>query len=165
MTIASQPRYACANVTIELTEVPERMPRSIFIARLLRMLLALSAVLLPAGMQAAPDAGSVASGTWGGEHIVLEVSEKGAEVELDCAHGEVTQHITLGKHGDFDVAGTFSPEHGGPVRRDENPRPAPARYFGRVEGDTMNLTVTVGKEKVGDFTLTRGSRPNVTKCR
>src|ERR1700716_3009485 len=79
--------------------------------RFLIVLLALSTVLLPAGIQAAPDAGSVASGTWGGEHIVLEVSEKGADVELDCAHGEVTQHITLGKHGDFDVAGTFTPEH------------------------------------------------------
>jgi len=118
-------------------------------------------------MRAAPDASSVATGAWGGQHITLEVSEKGAEVELDCAHGEVTQPITLDGHGDFDVAGTFSPEHGGPVRRDENTEPASARYLGHVEGDTMRLTVTVGKEKekVGDFTLTRGARPNITKCR
>ena len=143
------------------------MTRSTLIKRSMIAVFALSGVLLQAGTRAAPDASAVATGAWGGEHIVLEVSEKGAEVELDCAHGEVTQHITLGKHGDFDVAGTFSPEHGGPVRRDENPQPAPARYFGRVEGDTMSLTVTLGKEKekVGDFTLTRGSRPNLTKCR
>ena len=143
------------------------MTRSTLIKRSMIAVFALSGVLLQAGTRAAPDASAVATGAWGGEHIVLEVSEKGAEVELDCAHGEVTQHITLGKHGDFDVAGTFSPEHGGPVRRDENPQPAPARYFGRVEGDTMSLTVILGKEKekVGDFTLTRGSRPNLTKCR
>jgi hypothetical protein len=53
------------------------------------------------------------------------------------------------------------------VRQDENPQAASARYFGRVEGDTMTLTVTAGKEKekVGDYTLTRGSRSNLTKCR
>ena len=165
MIIASHLRHACANMGKGLTQMPESMTRLTLIQRSLIVLLALSTVLPPAGMQAAPDAGSVATGAWGGEHIVLEVSEKGAEVELDCAHGEVTQHISLGRHGDFDVAGTFTPEHGGPVRRDENPQPASARYFGRVEGDTMSLTVTLGKEKVGDFTLTRGGRPNLTKCR
>jgi len=147
------------------------MPKEITCSMLIRhspiVLWALSVLLLPAGMQAAPAAGSVATGVWGGQHIVLEVSEKGAEVDMDCAHGEVTQPITIDAHGDFDVAGTFSPEHGGPVRRDENTEPASARYSGHVEGDTMRVTVTVGKEKekVGDFTLTRGARPNITKCR
>jgi len=47
-----------------------------------------------------------------------KASEKGAEVEFDCAHGQMTQRTTLDRHGDFDVAGTFTPEHGGPVRRD-----------------------------------------------
>jgi hypothetical protein len=133
--------------------------------RMLGLALALSCVLFPAGLQAAPDAGSVSTGTWAGDHIVLEVSEKGAEVELDCAHGQVTQPMTIGKHGDFDVAGTFTPEHGGPVSRDENRQPAAARYFGRVEGDTLALTVTIDKEKVGDFTLSRGAQSHLTKCR
>jgi hypothetical protein len=146
------------------------MTRSTLIKSPLVVRLTLSTVLvvfLPAGMQAAPGARSVATGAWAGQHITLEVSEKGAEVELDCAHGEVTQQMTLDGHGDFDVAGTFSPEHGGPVRRDENTQPTSARYSGHVEGDTMSLTVAFGKEKekVGDFTLTRGARPNLTKCR
>ena len=104
-------------------------------------------------------------GGMGREHIVLEVSEKGAEAEFDCAHGQVMQPIMLDKHGDFDVAGTLTPEHGGPVRRDENVMAAPARYSGHVDGHTMSLTVTLGKEKVGSFTLIRGSLPNLTKCR
>jgi len=29
----------------------------------------------------------------------------------------------------------------------------------------MTLTITLGKEKVGTFTLTHGSRPMLTKCR
>jgi len=116
-------------------------------------------------MHAAPNASSVAPGIWGGEHIILEVSGKGAEAEFDCAHGQVTQRITLDRHGDFDVAGTFTAEHGGPVLRDENSRSTPARYSGHVDGDTMSLAVTVGKEKVGIFTLTQGSHPMLRKCR
>jgi hypothetical protein len=144
--------------------MPNGITRSTLIRRSLIALFALSGVVLQAGARAAPDASAVATGAWGGEHIVLKVSEKGAEVEFDCAHGQVTQPITLDKHGDFDVAGTFTPEHGGPVRRDENSTSASARYSGHVDGDTMSLTVSLGKEKVGTYTLIRGSRPRLTKC-
>jgi len=145
--------------------MPKGPIRSPLIGCLPIVLLALSSVLLPAGAQAAPDGSAVASGAWGGEHIVLEVSERGAEAEFDCAHGQVTQPMMLDKHGDFDVAGTFTPEHGGPVRREENVTAAPARYSGHVDGHTMSLTVTLGQEKVGSFTLIRGALPNLTKCR
>jgi hypothetical protein len=144
--------------------MPKGITRSTLIKHSLIVLFALSGVLLPAGAQAAPDARAVATEAWAGEHIILKVSEKGADVEFDCAHGQVTQPITLDKHGDFDVAGTFTPEHGGPVRRDENPASASARYSGHVDGDTMSLTVSLGKEKVGTYALVRGSRPRLTKC-
>jgi hypothetical protein len=144
--------------------MPKGITRSTLIKHSLIVVFALSGVLLQAGTQAAPDASAIATGAWGGEHILLKVSEKGADVEFDCAHGQVTQSITLDKHGDFDVAGTFTPEHGGPVRRDENPTSASARYSGHVDGDTMSLTVSLGKEKVGTYTLIRGSRPRLTKC-
>ena len=142
----------------------KRITRSTLIEHSLIAVFALSGVLLQAGTQTAPDASVVANGAWGGEHIILQVSEKGADVEFDCAHGQVTQQITLDKHGDFDAGGTFTPEHGGPVRRDENTPSASARYSGHVDGDTMSLTVTLGTEKVGTYTLVRGSRPRLTKC-
>jgi hypothetical protein len=145
--------------------MPNGTTRSTLIKHSMIVLFVLSGVLLQAGTRAASDASAIATGTWGGEHIVLQVSEKGADVEFDCAHGQVTQPITVDKHGDFDVAGTFTPEHGGPVRRDENTPSASARYSGHVDGDTMSLTVTHGEEKVGIYTLNRGSRPNITKCR
>src|SRR5947207_9297068 len=104
-------------------------------------------------------------GTWGGEHIILEVSEKGAEAEFDCAHGQVAQPIALDKRGDFEAAGTFTSEHGGPVLRDEKASDRPAHYAGHVEGGTMTLTVVLGTEKLGSFTLTHGSTGKVTKCR
>ena len=148
-----------------LTKMAKGPIRSPLIGCLPIVLLAFFNVLLPAGAQAAPDGSAVATGAWGGDHIILEVSERGGEAEFDCAHGQVTQPIMLDKHGDFDVAGTFTPEHGGPVRRDENVPVAPARYSGHFDGNTMSLTVTLGKEKIGSFTLTRGSLPNLTKCR
>src|ERR1700693_3688193 len=139
--------------------MPKGMTHSTLIEHSLIVVFALSGVLLQAGTQAAPDASAIATEAWGGEHILLKVSEKGADVEFDCAHGQVTQSITLDKHGDFDAGGTFTPEHGGPVRRDENTPSASARYSGHIDGDTMSLTVTLGTEKVGTYTLVRGSRP------
>jgi hypothetical protein len=140
-----------------------RMPRSITKQSLVAVLT--FSVGLQAASRAPVDANAVAAGTWGGEHVILEVSKKGAEVEFDCAHGQITQPMTLDQHGDFDTPGTFTPEHGGPVRRDENTPPADARYSGHVDGGAMTLTVTLGKEKVGSFTLTRDSHPILRKCR
>jgi hypothetical protein len=119
----------------------------------------------PAAVLSGKQAKAVATGTWGGEHIILEVSEKGAEVEFDCAHGRTSQPMTLNQRGDFDIPGTFAPEHGGPVRMDEPENSKPARYSGHVVGDTMTLTVTQEKEKIGTFTLTRGTQPMLRKCR
>lgn len=140
-----------------------RLPATLFT---IAMVFTLSRVWLAAiGMPPNKQANHVATGTWGGEHIILEVSEKGAEVEFDCARGQVSQPMTLNQKGDFDVPGTFSPEHGGPVLRDEPAASNPARYSGHVDGNTMTLTVTQGKENIGTFTLTRGQRPTLRKCR
>jgi hypothetical protein len=86
-------------------------------------------------------------------------------VEFDCGHGQITQPMTLDSHGHFGVAGTYSAEHGGPIRRDEETTAAPARYSGHVTGDTMELTIVRGEEKIGTYTLTRGSHAMLTKCR
>jgi len=127
--------------------------------------LAVVSILLQANTCAAAGQKAVTKGTWAGDHIVLEVSESDAKVELDCAHGEVTQPVKIDKQGNFKVSGTFTAEHGGPVRRDENPESAPVTYSGQVNGDTMTLTITRGEEKLGDFTLTRGGQPHLMKCR
>lgn len=107
----------------------------------------------------------VVTGNWGGEHIVLEVSDNGAKVEFDCAHGEMTQPLAPDRHGNFDVPGTFTAEHGGPVRRDETPNSSTVRYSGHLQGESMTLSITRGEEKLGSFTLTRDAHPLLTKCR
>jgi|ERR687883_828667 hypothetical protein len=108
----------------------------------------------------------VAAGVWGGEHIRLEVTGSGATVEYDCAHGMIAEPLTLDSQGRFDATGTHTREHGGPVRRDDTPDSSPARYTGRVEGQTMTLTVTLpdAGTDVGTYTLTQGSEGRIRKC-
>jgi hypothetical protein len=73
--------------------------------------------------------------------------------------------MVLDKQGSFDVSGTFTPEHSGPVLKDEASSSVPARYSGPIAGDSMSLKVALEKESVGTFTLTRDSHPILRKCR
>src|SRR5947209_6144391 len=117
--------------------------------------------------QAGRDMEGARTGTWGGEHIGLEVTAQGGQVEYDCAHGTIDQRIVPDARGRFDVRGTHVREHGGPVRKDETADGHPARFVGEIKGDTMTLTVTESdtEEAVGTFTLVFGQRPRVMKCR
>jgi hypothetical protein len=106
-------------------------------------------------------------GLWGGEHIRLEVTAQGGQVEYDCAHGTIDQQIVLDRQGRFDVRGTHVREHGGPIRKDEISDSHPAQFSGQISGTTMTLSVTETdtKEIVGTFTLVYGQKPHIVKCR
>ena len=108
----------------------------------------------------------VAGGTWGGGGVRLSVAEGGATVEFDCAHGTLKE-LLLDAGGNFDVAGTFVPERGGPVREDEGEerKGQPARYSGKVAGKTMTLNVKLDEpDELPSFTLTHGEEAMLTKC-
>jgi hypothetical protein len=63
---------------------------------LIAVAVAPSAVCFPvSGMPYGKQDKAVTTGTWGGEHVFLEVSEKGADVEFDCARGQISQPIAL----------------------------------------------------------------------
>lgn len=102
--------------------------------------------------------------TWGGDHVIMQVVESGAQLEFDCASGQITEQLVLDSNGNFDVRGTFGAEHPGPITRDDDAGAA-AHYSGHVEGDTMTLKITRGKDEVGSFTLSRGRQPILRKCR
>jgi hypothetical protein len=110
---------------------------------------------------------SAQTGTWGGEHIRLEVTAQGGQVEYDCGHGTINQKIVPDKHGRFKARGTHVREHGGPVRKDETADTHPAQFSGQITGQTMTLTVTESdtKEMVGTFSLAYGQQPRLMKCR
>jgi hypothetical protein len=106
------------------------------------------------------------TGIWGGMHISLEVTDTGAEVSYDCAHGTVGGPIVPGPDGKFKSRGTHVKEGPGPTREGQDERGEPADYSGSIDGDTMTLTVTLPNtgETVGTFTLTKGARGKIRKC-
>jgi hypothetical protein len=108
-------------------------------------------------------------GTWGGEHAAMQVSDSGATLEFDCAHGSIPAKIELSSGGHFDTKGTFVHESFGPVRRDSPPTDRPAHFFGTVSGNEMTLKIelTEDNKKVdaGTFTLQFGVSPILRKCR
>jgi hypothetical protein len=138
---------------------------------LLRILPVLTLSLLACGSApAASDASTVskrralAEGDWGGPHIQMTVGPQGATIELDCAHGAITEPIVVGRNGRFRVSGTYSPEHGGPVR-EEDETGRPAVYTGRLEGESLRLGIAYeGGEDVGTFELVHGRTGRITKC-
>jgi hypothetical protein len=109
---------------------------------------------------------SVPIGAWGGDHIGLEVTDKGAQADFDCAHGRIDEPMTLDGGGRFDARGSFTAEGPGPQREGQNPPDQSARYSGRVQGSTMTITISLTEsgETLGPFALTRGKTPKITKC-
>jgi len=109
----------------------------------------------------------LAKGVWGGQHIRLEVTDSGANIEYDCANSTIDQPIVLDREGNFDVRGKYMPEHGGPIRKDEESNSYSVRYVGHASDKKLTLTITIPdkKETIGNFTLTHGSEGRVMKCR
>lgn len=125
--------------------------------------------LLPSAaclLDSTPSERAVATGVWGAPRAVLTVAAHGARLELDCAHGEVSGALMLGRDGRFDKLGVYVRERPGPVVQDEPPDSHPARFSGRVDGRSMRLTVTPtdGIAGPGTFTLTLGAPGQLTKC-
>ena len=121
----------------------------------------------PVGKAPAEKTDRLAKGVWGGEHIRLEVTDTGAEIEYDCASGTINEPVILDRDGNFNVKGKYTPQHAGPIGRDEESNSSNVRYEGQAKDSEMTLTLTIPdkKETIGSFTLTRGSEGRVMKCR
>jgi hypothetical protein len=114
----------------------------------------------------APDQNTVPTGTWGGQHVSMEVTASGAELEFDCAHGHIDEPLTIGASGSFEVRGTYTPERPGPRREDEGAG-SPVRYSGKVDGRTMVLTILTSDgsaDAAASFNLEHGRTPAIRKC-
>jgi hypothetical protein len=107
----------------------------------------------------------VPAGEWGGQHAALHVSDSGAELEFDCAHGQIARPLTLDADNRFDVRGTLVPETPGPRREDETAGRT-VRYTGKVEGKSMTLTIAAadGSADLGTYALEHGRAAVIKKC-
>ncbi len=106
-------------------------------------------------------------GNWAGKHISIEVTEQGAKIEYDCASGTINKKIILDKNQHFNVLGTHTEEHGGPMRENGNLNSYPVRFMGRIRGKRMTLIVKRedSNKVIGKFSLTHGQEPLLVKCR
>ena len=112
-------------------------------------------------------AGTIPNGTWGGDHIRIDVVEGSATIEYDCANGTIKGPLNVNSDGRFHLRGIHNKEHGGPVRADEEPNSHPAQYEGWTDGKTMKLKVVLpdANEEIGRFTLVHGRVGRVMKCK
>jgi hypothetical protein len=113
-----------------------------------------------------PMGAAVPLGVWGGVHIQMQVTDQGAEVEYDCAHGKILEPLSLDSAGRFQAKGIHVLDGPGPARQGVDPANQPANFSGDVKGKTMTLEVTLAgtSEPVGTFTLTQGSEGRLRKC-
>jgi hypothetical protein len=136
-----------------------------FQEQVLPTLVVLLFLLLP--MMSLSSQKQLAASEWGGEHVRLAITAQGGALEFDCAHGAFDSQPKLDARGRFTVAGTYEPEHGGPVRVDENPNAIKVEYVGVVKQDNLRLSVRrVGaKRAFAVFNLVRGQEAMLFKCR
>lgn len=122
---------------------------------------------MPETPNPAPKNKPLPAGSWGGEHISMEVTREQTKVEYDCAHGTIPSGILLDSRGRFVAKGTHVEEHGGPTRQADDPQSLPVQFKGSVKGKTMKLTVTRTdtRELIGTFRLTHGQQSELVKCR
>jgi hypothetical protein len=96
----------------------------------------------------------------------MNVGEKSATIEYDCAKGVIEGPLAVNDAGEFNLRGSFTPERGGPVRADETPRGQGAAYSGTIKGNTMTLTLKIDGEDEGEtFTLEKDKEPKLFKCK
>jgi hypothetical protein len=128
--------------------------------------------IVPAGMAGAPSSPSTiqsaeeSANVWGGEHVRMEPTSKGADLDFDCAMGTIDQPLALTTDGKFQATGTYTRERGGPVTKDGDQAVA-ATYVGTIKDGSMHLEIVLVNNNVtvGTYDLVRSSFGHVMKCR
>ncbi len=115
--------------------------------------------------QSAASPRRVPVGEWGGPHARLDVQEKVASLELDCARGTIDGALRLERGGRFRAKGLFKREGGAEMAQEAAPEGRPAQYSGTLKGNVLTLHIlTEDEQKLGPFTLERGARADLVKC-
>jgi len=104
-------------------------------------------------------------GQWAGDRLQLVIDAKGGRLQSDCASGSFAGPLNLSEAGSFTVVGAFDPQRPGPLRVDEPPTGAKARYEGEVSGGVMRLSILPeGAAAPQLFTLRKDARIKLIRC-
>jgi len=128
-------------------------------------LLAAGLALIGMAMAPEPTKRAALKGNWGGEGAGLQITDDGAQLFFDCAKGTIEGPITLDENGRFEVTGRYVKEGPGPTRPEQT-QGVGARYLGQLDGNTLTLSIrlTLSRDVLGPFTLTKGRMPRVREC-
>jgi hypothetical protein len=115
----------------------------------------------------ASPANAVPNGVWGGEHIRMEVTDSGADIEFDCARGTISQRLALDAQGRFKIQGTYNAETPAPAAADGGPNGSgvSATYTGTLSGSSLRIVVSIeGQDTPRTFDLLQGDQGHLAKC-
>ena len=118
-----------------------------------------------AGCSALPSGPTNVSGQWGGPHISLLLEGGLGQIEYDCASGTIDTVIFPGKDGHFTASGTHRTGQSGPIRVGQSFISHQKLYSGTIDKETMTFEGRLEDGTVlGPFSLTHGSRGELTRC-
>lgn len=101
------------------------------------------------------------------EGVIMIITKSGADLEWDCAAGQITEPLETAEDGTFDLEGTYTPGSGGPVSEDDPPRAQQARYFGtKFQLTRITLTVEVPESELtlGPYFMRLGQGVTLRRC-
>jgi len=129
---------------------------------MLRVFLSSSILTLVACSGALATRITEVEGRWGGENAGLIVDNTAVHVHIGCTLGDATGPIRPNPDGRFETVGTYNVD-AYPVDRGIT---HPARFTGRIAGETMTLTVTLTdtNQVLGPVALIYGKEPKMGPC-
>ena len=113
----------------------------------------------------AAAAGGWVQGDFGGPHASMHAGTQGGTLQFDCAHAQFgAVSYTDATHAR--AQGTFTREHGGPVRQGETLPSVPAAFaFERRLDGSIGVSVTVPQQSAAAYVLRAGATPQLFRCR
>jgi hypothetical protein len=120
------------------------------------------AALVGAAVAMTGNAGPGLTGQWGARGANLSVGADGARLEQDCASGSFAP-VAIDTNGRFSAKGRYDAHGPGPQRANASPGRA-AAFEGRLDGDTLRLTIRPAEGAPQQLTLLRGKRAKLIRC-
>lgn len=99
--------------------------------------------------------------------VIMILTSSGADLEWDCAAGQITEPFETAEDGSFDLEGTYTPGTGGPVQEDNPPVALAARYTGtQTELNRLTLSVEVPERDLtlGPYFMRLGQGVVLNRC-
>lgn len=106
--------------------------------------------------------GAWLTGDFGGAHISMHADSRGGTMQFDCAHAQFGT-VTFKDSAHATATGTFTPEHGGPVRVGEILPSKPATFS--FEQGAGGITVMIaGESGARTLALRKDAPPQLYRC-